>query len=124
MLFFHCPLCNLLTTLRDRTLLLLFILLEQGHQRARFEAGYGLCLKHFARAFAHELDSSVMDSRCQVQAAKLGVLEWELAEYSRQSAWQARPEAKGAEFFAHLRALRRFSGRLKPDFTGAGDRTT
>jgi predicted hydrocarbon binding protein len=121
---FHCPLCNLLNTVRDRTLLLLVRLLEQHHQRARFEAGYGLCLKHFARAFGFEVDSSVMDFLCQVQAAKLGVLEWELEEYSRKSAWQARPEAKGAEYSAHLRALRRFSGCLKPDSTGPGDRST
>jgi len=119
---FHCPLCNLLNTLRDRTLVLLVRLLEQRNQRARFEAGYGLCLKHFVRAFAFEFDSSVGEFLCQVQAAKLGVLEWELAEYSRKSAWQARPEPKGAEFSAHLRALRRFSGCLKPDSTGPGDR--
>ena len=119
---FHCPVCNLLNTLRDRTLLLLVRLLEQNHQRARFEAGYGLCLKHFSRAFAFELDSSVGEFLCQVQAAKLGVLEWELEEYSRKSAWQARPEPKGAEFHAYLRALRRFSGCLKPDSTGAGNR--
>jgi hypothetical protein len=115
---FHCPLCNLLNTRRDSTLLLLFRLLEQRHVRGRFETGYGLCLKHFARAFAFELDSSVGEFLCQVQAAKLGVLEWELEEYSRKSAWQARPEPKGAEFHAHLRALRRFSGCLKPDSSG------
>jgi hypothetical protein len=119
---FHCPLCTLLNTLRDRTLVLLVRLLEQRHLQERFEAGYGLCLKHFARAFAFEVDSSVVEFLCRVQAAKLGVLEWELEEYSRKSAWQARPEPKGAEFHAHLRALRRFSGCLKPDSPGAGNR--
>ncbi|MBI4185397.1 MAG: hypothetical protein HY521_15505 [Proteobacteria bacterium] len=105
-----CPLCGRLARARDRTLGLLFLLLEQGRHRAGYESGHGLCLGHFARAVALGPDPAVGRFLRKMQAAKLGVLEWELAEYSRKAAWHARPETKGAEQRAPRRALCLFSG--------------
>ncbi len=49
---FPCPLCGRLEVAEERTLALLLALLEDRLHRAAFEAGYGLCLRHLARALA------------------------------------------------------------------------
>lgn len=104
----RCPLCARLAAARDRSLALLFALLEEGRHRSRFEAGYGLCVKHFARALACGPEPAVRDFLIQSEIAKLAQLAWALDEYARKLAWQARPEAAGAEKRAPAAALDRF----------------
>lgn len=105
----RCPLCARLATARDRSLSLLFALLEERRHRNTFEAGYGLCLKHFARALALEPRTPVRDFLTRVEAAKLARLAWELGEYARKAAWQARPEAPGDERRSPVAAMYRFA---------------
>lgn len=63
-----------------------------------------------ARAF-QEIVSAPVDARPR---AKLVQLQWEL-EYSRKVSWSARPESRGIEQTAPLRALHRFSGTARND---------
>jgi hypothetical protein len=109
-----CPVCRRLESARDRTLLLLFALLEEGTQRTAFEAGYGLCLKHFPCALSLRPKPTVAEFIADVQLAKLSRLEWELTEYLRKQAWSARPEKKDEEQRAPARAVHRFSGCARP----------
>lgn len=104
----RCPLCARLATARDRSLALLFALLEERRHRDAFEAGYGLCVKHFARALACGPVPLVRDFLIGSETAKLARLAWALDEYGRKLAWQARPEAPGVEKRAPVAALDRF----------------
>ncbi len=117
---FGCPLCDGLAAARDRTLLLLLALLEDRPHRAAFETSYGLCLRHYGRALALAPEPGVRGVLRAVEAARLARLEWELVEYARKSAWQARPEPKGAEQLAPVHAIRRFSGNLDQGAGAAG----
>jgi len=119
----RCPLCARLATARDRSLSLLFALLEEGRHRNTFEAGYGLCLKHFARALALGPEPAVRDVLTRIEAAKLARLAWELDEHARKAAWQARPEAPGGERHAPVAAMYRFASwgeRAGIDAPGSG----
>ncbi len=109
-----CPLCRCLASVRDRTLLLLFALLEDRRYQAAFATSYGLCLRHYGRALALAPEPAVRALLREVEAARLARLEWELSEYARKAAWQARPEPKGAEQLAPAHAIRRFSGGIDP----------
>jgi hypothetical protein len=66
-----CPVCRRLQSARDRTLLLLFALLEERTRRTAFENGYGLCLEHFARAIRLNPKPAVATFIVDVQLAKL-----------------------------------------------------
>lgn len=108
----QCPVCERLTVARDRSLLLLFTLLEDPQHWAVVKNGYGLCLKHFSRALALVPPPAVRTVLVEVEAAKLACLQWELEELLRKVAWHVRPEAKGTEQMAWRRAVLRFSGSL------------
>jgi hypothetical protein len=108
-----CPLCNELDTVRDRVITLLFALLRQNDHRARFESGYGLCLKHFYRALALAPDRATTDTLLNSEVAKLSLLRWELDESLRKRSWSVRPEVAGAEHDAWQRAIARFSGSFR-----------
>lgn len=108
----ECPVCRRLAVARDRTLALLFALLEDRQHRVLFEDGYGLCLKHVSRALALRPAPSIRAVLVEVEAAKLARLHWELEEQMRKAAWNVRPESKGAEGGAWQRAVLRFSGSL------------
>lgn len=108
----NCPVCRRLDLAVERTLRLLFRMLVLQHHQAQYAAGHGLCLKHFAVALAMQPEARLKDFLCRIQAAKLGLLEWELSEYLRKSAWQARPDPPGDEQYAPRRAIVRFSGWL------------
>lgn len=112
-----CPVCNRLAAARDRSLALLFALLETPHLRASFERGYGLCLNHFSCAMALGPPPAVRAILAEVEAARLARLQWELEESLRKDAWMYRPEAAGTEHTVWRRAVQRFSG----SFVG-GDR--
>lgn len=105
-----CPVCRRLETARDRTLQLLFALLEEGRYRSIFERGYGLCVEHFMHVPALGPPDAALEAIVEVERAKLAQLYWELAEYSRKISWSSRPESKGKEQTAPIRALLRFSG--------------
>jgi hypothetical protein len=109
-----CPVCQRLESACDRTLLLLLALLDERTQRTAFETGYGLCLKHFARALCLNPKPGIVEFIVDVQLAKLSRLEWDLTEYMRKRAWSARPEKKGEEQQAPERAIHRFSGFAQP----------
>jgi hypothetical protein len=82
---------------RDRTLLLLFAMIEERTQRAAFETGYGLCLKHFVHALSLGPKPAIAEFVVDVHLAKIAQLEWYLGEYLRKRAWSQRPESKGTE---------------------------
>jgi hypothetical protein len=105
-----CPVCNRLATARDRSLALLFALLESPQHRASFARGYGLCLKHFSRATELKPPPAAGTILAEVEAARLSCLQWELEESQRKDAWSNRPEAPGSEHTAWKRAVLRFSG--------------
>src|SRR5579875_3063388 len=97
----------------DRALALLHTLLLDPHHRAAVEASYVLCLRHFARAVTTAPSEEARDVLIRVEEARLALLQWELEESGRKLAWQYRPETKGREDTAWLRALVRFSGSLR-----------
>src|SRR4030067_473927 len=88
-----CPVCHRLAVARDRALLLLFVLLESPQHQARFEGGYGLCLRHFSRSLLLKPPEMVSAILAEVEAARLALLQWELEESLRKDAWMYRPEA-------------------------------
>lgn len=106
----RCPVCERLATARDRSLVLLFALLEHRSHRHAFENGYGLCMKHFSRALALAPGNRVRSVLIAVQSARLALLQWELDETLRKTAWADRPEKRGIEQTAWRRALQRFAG--------------
>lgn len=109
----NCPVCRRLDVAGERTLLLLFRMLTLPHHQAQYGAGHGLCLKHFAAAMAMQPGAQLKDFLCHTQAAGLGLLEWELSEYLRKAAWQARPDPPGDEQRAPRQAVVRFSGWME-----------
>ncbi len=109
----RCPVCERLAVARDRALALLLALLADRRHRAAFADGYGLCIAHLAQALAWDPKPETRRLLVEVEDARLASLEWELAEAMRKTAWQFRPEAKGAEQTAWRRALLRFSGSLR-----------
>lgn len=106
----RCPVCERLAAARDRAIHLLFALLLEQRHRAAFEAGHGLCLKHFSRALSLRPSPGAETVLIETETAKLALLRWELEEALRKRAWTARPEVSGNERTAWKRALRRFSG--------------
>jgi len=108
----HCPVCARLAVARDRTLALLFALLEDPQHLATVESSYGLCLKPFSRALALDPSPEIRRVLIEVETAKLTRLQWELEESLRKGAWNWRPEAIGTEGTAWRRAVLRFSGSL------------
>lgn len=109
----RCPVCHRLSVAADRAIALLHTLLLDPRHRDAVDAGYGLCLKHFARAVATAPSEAARGGLIRVQEARLALLQWELEESGRKLAWQYRPETKGREDTAWLRALVRFSGSLR-----------
>jgi hypothetical protein len=95
---------------RDRTLELLFALIEDRPHRDLIRRSYGLCLRNLCRALALAPPAPIWSTLCEIQQARLARLQWELEEASRKSAWQYRTEAPGIEITAWRRALLRFSG--------------
>ena len=106
----YCPLCSRIEVAKNRALNLIFALLQEPRYRVDFENGYGLCLKHLADALAMRPSEEIGRFLMRVEFAKLSLLEWELEETMRKTAWTARPEIKGNEQSAWHRALARFSG--------------
>jgi hypothetical protein len=106
----YCPLCSRMDAAKNRGLNLLLALLQEHRYRMDFENGYGLCLKHLADALDMQPSNEIAGFLLRVESAKLALLEWELEETMRKTAWTARPEAKGSEQSAWHRALARFSG--------------
>ena len=106
----YCPLCSRADSSKTRGLNLLFALLQERRYRIDFENGYGLCIKHFVDALDMRPSNELAGFLIRVESAKLALLEWELEETMRKTAWTARPEIKGSEQSAWHRALARFSG--------------
>jgi hypothetical protein len=106
----YCPLCSRIDAAKTRAMDLLFALLKERRYRIDFENGCGLCLKHLADALDMQPSDEISRFLIQVESAKLALLEWELEEAMRKTAWTARPEIKGSEQSAWRRALARFSG--------------
>jgi hypothetical protein len=88
----------------------MFALLESPHHQARFEGGYGLCLRHFSRSLTLKPSERIRTILMEVVASKLALLQWEREESMRKDAWSFRPETAGTERTAWERAVRRFSG--------------
>lgn len=76
--------------------------------RSRF-----LRVKHLAGALAADPPPATRALLVEVESARLAVLGWELEEARRKSAWQFRPEQRGAEQTAWRRALLRCAGSLR-----------
>jgi hypothetical protein len=110
----RCPVCERLDAARDRSLALLFELLNQPRHLAAYRAGYGLCLKHLSRALALDPQPTAWEVIIAAESARLGILCWELDEYLRKISWDKRAETHGAEQDAPHRALHRFSGIISP----------
>ena len=106
----HCPVCRASEIATERALDLLLRLLDQPHLRARYERGFGLCLRHFARALAMEPGPEARSCLIASEAAQLRLLHWELEEYRRKMAWSTRWEERAQEQQAPRKAIARFSG--------------
>ena len=85
-------------------------LLEDAGGRRAFEGGYGLCVRHAAQALLQPDARRIANIVATTLHARLALLRWELEEQLRRGAWQARPEARGTESSAWLRAPSRFAG--------------
>ena len=106
----YCPLCSRIDVAKKRALNLLFALLQERRYRRDFENGYGLCVKHFSDALAMQPTDKIGRFLIRVESAKLSLLEWEIEEAMRKTAWTVRPENQGSEQSAWHRGLARFSG--------------
>jgi hypothetical protein len=106
----YCPICSRIDVAKKRALNLLLALLQERRYRKDFEKGYGLCIKHFADAFDMQPADKIGRFLIRVESAKLTLLEWELEEAMRKTAWTVRPESIGSEQSAWHRGLARFSG--------------
>lgn len=111
----HCSVCRRLSLAEARTLELLFVLVDDPRLRPVVSGGYGLCLKHFARAMGLAPAPAVRRALVEIEIARLARLEWELEEAARKVGWESRPEAPGTETTAWRRALAKFSGSLTGD---------
>ena len=89
---------------------LLAALLEDAGGRRAFEGGYGLCVRHAAQALPQSDARRIASIVATTLHARLALLRWELEEQLRRGAWQARPEPRGTESSAWLRAPARFAG--------------
>lgn len=106
----ECPLCRRAREAGERALLLFAALLESADGRRAFESGYGLCLRHAAQAMAPPASPAIGEIVAATTRARLALLRWELQEQLRRGAWQARPERRGTESGAWLKAGARFAG--------------
>ena len=113
-----CPVCARMRRAEDSALRLLFALLGKSYHRDEFEAGYGLCLKHFGRALQLGPEPTTRNFLIAAELAELRRLEWELGESLRKLAWDVRAETIGTEDDAPFRALHRFAGLLQPSRAG------
>jgi len=103
-----CPVCQRLDEAESRAIILLLALLQEGRHEAALERGHGLCMPHFRRAMA-EAGQKERPRLIRLERAKIAALEWELDEARRKGVWSSRPEARGEEQRAWIRALRRFA---------------
>jgi hypothetical protein len=87
-------------------------LVEDPGERRAFETGYGLCVRHAARAMAMPHAPALSGLVARTTCARLALLRWELEEQLRRGAWQARPQRRGVESAAWLRAGPRFAGNV------------
>ena len=108
----ECPLCVCIREVGERTLSLIAALVESADGRRAFESGYGLCVRHAARAMAMPSAPALGAIVAQTTHARLVLLRWELEEQLRRGAWRARPRRRGVESAAWLRAGARFAGTL------------
>jgi hypothetical protein len=108
----ECPLCERARVAGGRGLALVAALVESADGRHAFESGYGLCVRHAAQAIAMPDAAPLGDIVAQTTRARLALLRWELEEQLRRGAWQARPERRGVESAAWLRAGPRFAGTI------------
>lgn len=106
----ECPLCRRMREAGERAIALMAALLEDAGGRRAFESGYGLCVRHSAQAMAMRMAPPTPGVVASTLHARLAVLRWELQEQLRRGAWQARPEPRGTEASAWLRAPSRFAG--------------
>ncbi len=108
----ECPLCVRAREAGERALSLIAVLVESAGGRRTFESGYGLCVRHAAQAMAMPDASVFGDIVADTTHARLALLRWELEEQMRRGAWQARPQRRGVESAAWLRAGARFAGTI------------
>jgi hypothetical protein len=108
----ECPLCARAHNAGERALSLLAALVESIDGCRAFESGYGLCVRHAARAMAMPDAPAFGGVIARTTHARLALLRWELQEQLRRAAWQARPERRGIESAAWLRAGPRFAGTV------------
>jgi hypothetical protein len=106
----ECPLCRRMREAGDRGIALVAALLEDAAGRRAFENGYGLCVRHSAQAMTMREARPVTSIVASTLHARLALLRWEVEEQLRRGAWQARPEQRGTESSAWLRAPSRFAG--------------
>jgi hypothetical protein len=105
-----CPLCRRMREAGERALALLAALLEDAGGRRAFEGGFGLCVRHAAQVLVKPEARHITSIVASTLHARLAMLRWELEEQLRRGAWQARPEPRGSESSAWLRAPSRFAG--------------
>jgi DNA mismatch repair protein MutS len=115
----RCPVCVQLKETKDRMLDLLFRLLAKSHYRPRYERGCGLCLRHFSRAIQLGPDPPTRNFLIRTMHDDLALLEWELEEGSRNTAWSARLDER-EEGHSAVKALQRFSGLMRLREFGEG----
>ena len=114
----ECPFCARVREAGERALSLVAALVENADGRRAFESGYGLCVRHAARAMAMPDAPPFARSSARTTRARLALLRWELEEQMRRGAWQARPTTarrRIGRMAAGRPALRRHrSGRQRP----------
>jgi hypothetical protein len=96
----------------DRTVRLLFALLLQPAHRTDFENGYGLCVRHAARAIVGAPNRRLARVVAAATLARLAVLQWALDEVLRTQAWTARAERNDADGRVWRTAMHRFTAGL------------
>ena len=114
----ECPLCRRAREAGQRAILLLTALLKDTDGRSAFESGYGLCVRHAAQALSLPDEQPAGNIIASTTHARLAMLRWEIEEQLRRGAWQARPERRGAESGAWLKAGARFAGTVRLAGTG------
>ena len=111
-----CPACRAKDGAEQRHLDLLLRLLAQRPYAEAYEAAHGVCVRHAMLAGDGSAAKLVRDAL----RARLGAVDWEIAEAARKKGWDARHERPGPEQTARLRLAALLDGAT---FLGGPART-
>ena len=105
-----CPACGRACGAVQRWARLLAVALDHPTVALAYQEGQGVCVQHLAVLMHHTAAPEQAATVLDTMAVQARVLAWELEEFLRKRAWDARHEPPGPEATAPARAVRHYSG--------------